>query len=127
MWVVAVAGAVLLACGLLAYAGVGRGVTLSAFPTPYLFFGLAWWGAAGVLCGVGLMLQDSVGPGLTAPLLLVGIGCFVVALMSFFWLPTKLRPRWFRDWQADQRRAQRVRDDAVKPDATPGWRRGGRG
>ena len=47
MLVGALCGLLFLVAGGLAYAGRGRSIVLKGFPTPVLFFGLAWFGAGG--------------------------------------------------------------------------------
>jgi hypothetical protein len=115
VWGLVVAGLLLFGVGLLAYLGVIKGVVVNGFPTPYLFFGVAWLGASGVLNAAGLALGESgAGPVVTAVAVLIvlaGIGAFVVAMVSFFWLPRFLLPRWFLEW----------REGAT----VPGWSRRG--
>ena len=45
MLVAALGALLLLVAGGLAYAGRGRSIVLKGFPTPVLFFGLAWPGS----------------------------------------------------------------------------------
>ena len=49
MLVGALCGLLFLVAGGLAYAGRGRSIVLKGFPTPVLFFGLAWCGAGGLV------------------------------------------------------------------------------
>jgi hypothetical protein len=49
MLVGALCALLFLVAGGLAYAGRGRSIVLKGFPTPVLFFGLAWLGAGGLI------------------------------------------------------------------------------
>ena len=116
MWVAGVAGLLLGLVGLAAYLGYAKPVVATGFPTPYLFFGVAWLGLSGVASAVAVTLS-SAGLDILGLLLgLVAFACFTLALVSFFWLPRRLQPAWFRGWVDRGRRVEELREWAT-------WRR----
>ncbi|WP_405055892.1 hypothetical protein OG474_24490 [Kribbella sp. NBC_01505] len=98
MWPVAVSGLLLFLAGLSAYAGYGKPIIVTMWPKPYLSFGVAWLGLSALFAAVGNPLMDS---GFAIPgtlLILLGLVCFVIMLLSFFWLPRVLLPGWYKNW-----------------------------
>jgi ABC-type uncharacterized transport system permease subunit len=98
MWPIAAAGLVLLLAGASAYAGFGKPIVVTMWPKPYLSFGLAWLGLAGLLVALGTTLIDAGQDALGVVLSLLALGCFVITLLSFFRLPRTLLPGWYRRW-----------------------------
>jgi hypothetical protein len=118
VWGAIIPGLLLGGGGLLAYRGVIKGVVVNGFPTPYLFFGIAWLGVASLLGGAALAIGEADHGLLISVvyllLALAAFGCFAITMVSFFWLPRFLLPKWFLDWR-----------DGATP---PAWsRRGTRG
>lgn len=98
MWPVAAAGFVMFLAGAGAYAGFGKPIVVTMLPKPYLSFGLAWLGLAGLLISVGSPLIDT-GPKVLGVLIsLLGLGCAAISLLSFVWLPRLLQPGWYKAW-----------------------------
>lgn len=90
-------GAVFLAVGLAAYAGYAKPRVVTMWPKPTLGFGSAWLGAAGILMFPTAVANETW----KIPAFIVGLFgglCFVVAMLSFFWLPRRLLPRWYLEW-----------------------------
>ena len=106
-----------LVAGGLAYAGWGRSIVLKGFPTPVLFFGLAWFGAGGLVVMLSGQLSRAGHPVVGTLLALPGVVGVVVFLLSFAWMPRRLQPRWYRDW------CDRGRDDAEYPPLGVRWQR----
>jgi hypothetical protein len=98
MWASVAAGFVLFLAGASAYAGFGKPIIVTMWPKPYLAFGLGWVGLAGLLMGVGSALIDSGPEALGVVFSLFALASFVVFLLSFFWLPRRLRPGWYNTW-----------------------------
>jgi hypothetical protein len=98
MLVGALCGLLFLVAGGLAYAGRGRSIVLKGFPTPVLFFGLAWLGAGGLVVILSSQLSQAGHPFAGTLLALPGVVGVVVFLLSFAWMPRRLQPRWYRDW-----------------------------
>lgn len=96
-WGPVVGGLVLLAVGGFAYSGVARQSWGFIWTRRTLGFGLLWWGLAGVLLGLGWPALDTA-----AGSLLIGLPalvCWLIGLLSFFWMPRVLQPRWYRDYR----------------------------
>lgn len=94
-WGPVVAGAVLLAVGAAAYAGVAADWWRTLWPRPTVGFGLWWWGLGAMLVGFGW-----AGLSTAAGALLLGMPallCWLVGLASFVWMPRALQPGWYRD------------------------------
>ena len=119
MWVAAVAGLLLGLVGLGAYLGYAKPIVATGFPTPYLFFGVAWLGLSGVASALAVTLSSAGLEILGLLLGLVAIGCFALTLVSFFWFPRRLQPAWFRGWVDRGRRTEELRE-------WPTWGRGDR-
>ena len=98
MWPIAVAGLVLFLAGASAYEGFGKPIVVTMWPKPYLSFGLAWLGLAGLLMALGSTLIDSGPEALGVVFSLLALVCFGITLLSFFWLPRRLLPGWYRAW-----------------------------
>ncbi|MDX6247382.1 MAG: hypothetical protein QOF10_742 [Kribbellaceae bacterium] len=98
MWPIAAAGVVLLLVGASAYAGFGKPIVVTMWPKPYLAFGLAWLGLAALLMALGTTLIDSGPEALGVVFSLLALVCFAITLLSFFWLPRRLLPGWYRAW-----------------------------
>ena len=98
MLVGALCSLLFLVAGGLAYAGWGRSIVLKGFPTPVLFFGLAWSGAGGLVVILSSQLSQAGHPVVGTLLALPGVVGVVVFLLSFAWMPRRLQPRWYRDW-----------------------------
>ena len=98
MWPIAAAGLVLFLVGASAYAGFGKPIVVTMWPKPYLAFGLAWLGLAGLLTAVGNILIDSGPETLGVVLTVLSLLCFAITLLSFFWLPRRLLPGWYNAW-----------------------------
>ena len=76
MLVGALCALLFLVAGGLAYAGRGRSIVLKGFPTPALFFGLAWLGAGGLVVIVSSQLSQAGHPVAGTLLALPGVvGC----------------------------------------------------
>jgi hypothetical protein len=95
-WVPAIASLVFVAFGVAAYVGVARAWIRTLWPTPTLAFGLLWFGLGGALVGFGWpAMSTALGS------LLIGLpalACWAIGLLSFFWMPQVLKPKWFREW-----------------------------
>ena len=117
MWPVAAAGFLLLLVGAAAYAGFGKPIIVTMWPKPYLAFGLAWLGLSGILMSIGGTLIDAGQEVPGVVLSLLALACFVLGLLSFFWLPRQLTPGWYRTWVDGGRSIGQVRQ----------WPRFGRG
>jgi len=119
MWMGAAAGLLLGLAGLSAYLGYAKPIVAIGFPGPYLFFGATWVGPSGVaICLSQLFLEA----GYEVPGLLLGLaafGCFGLMLLSFFWLPRRLQPAWYRGWVDRGKRIEEARE-------WPTWGRGDR-
>ena len=92
MLVGALCGLLFLVAGGLAYAGRGRSIVLKGFPTPVLFFGLAWLGAGGLVVILSSQLSQAGHPVAGTLLALPGVVGVVVFLLSFAWMPRRLQP-----------------------------------
>lgn len=87
--------ALVLITGVRHYRGHGTWL-LPWLPTQASFFGSAWYGAFGlmvVLCD----LAERVSVVLVAVLAIPTFGLGLIALVSLFWLPSRLLPGWYRD------------------------------
>ncbi|EMY32660.1 hypothetical protein D477_019061 [Arthrobacter crystallopoietes BAB-32] len=90
-------GAALLVYGINAYRGAARGWTLRG---GYLGLGALYFGAAILLSQPVTWLLES---GYSLPGILLGLVmtvCMVLLVLSFFWMPAFLKPRWLKDWEA---------------------------
>jgi hypothetical protein len=98
MLVGALCALLFLVAGGLAYAGRGRSIVLKCFPTPVLFFGLAWLGAGGLIVPLSGRLSQAGHPVIGTLLAVPGVVAVLVFLLSFAWMPRRLQPRWYREW-----------------------------
>jgi hypothetical protein len=98
MLVGALCALLFVVAGGLAYAGRGRSIVLKGFPTPVLFFGLAWAGAGALVVILSSQLSQAGHPVAGTLLALPGVVSVLVFLLSFAWMPRRLQPRWYRDW-----------------------------
>jgi hypothetical protein len=119
MWVAAVAGLPLGLLGLSAYLGYAKPIVAIGFPGPYLCFGGAWFGLSGVVMALAVALSSAGMEILGLLLGLVAFGCFALMLLSFFWLPRRLQPAWYRGWADRGKRIEEARE-------WPAWGRGDR-
>lgn len=94
-WGSVAAAVVFTGVGGASYAGVARDYLRTLWPTPRLAFAMLWLGLGGLLVALG-------GPSMEEPVwaLLLGVPAvvlWVVGLVSLFWMPRFLQPRWYRD------------------------------
>jgi hypothetical protein len=94
--------------GASAYAGFGKPIVVTMLPTPNLSFGVAWMGPAVWLMSIGSALLDSPLEVVGVVLAVLGLGCHVITLLSFFWMPRRLQPRWYTDWVDGGRSIEQV-------------------
>lgn len=110
--VAAVLCALMLAVGVARYRGWRKGGLLLVrrfFPgSDTQFFGLAWFGGGGLWVLGGEMLFPDGRP--FAALRLLGAIPLIIALMSFFWMPRVLLPRWYLAWREAGRPEWEVKD-----------------
>lgn len=107
VWLVPLVGLVFLTAGLAAYAGFAKPRIVTMWPKPTLGFGTAWLGAAEILLFPVAVTNETW----RIPSFIVGLFgtvCFFVALMSFFWLPRRLLPRWYVEWVDGGRSIEQV-------------------
>ncbi|GAA4267611.1 hypothetical protein [Frondihabitans peucedani] len=96
-----IVGAAGLLLGVLAYAGVWRGWAERAGWTN-LGFLLFYAGLCGVLLSVGSALAGAGAAAVAAFLLMLGMLSALLTIVSWFWLPSFLLPRWYRMLRAAQ-------------------------
>lgn len=108
-------GLLLLVGGLLLYLDVWRGFLLfSFFSRGELGVGAPYFGVfliAISVDGVTGPPGEMTGPG--ALLVLLGIACLLPALLSAFWLPRFLLPRWLRQMRDLERYRRRMRSGKI--------------
>lgn len=99
MWTAAVLGLLLAGYGGAAYAGRLRSHVLTDWPRPETSFGMLYAGLACILVWPMILLLNSAHALAVAAgfgLALVALAGFWIFLLSLFWLPARLLPRWYR-------------------------------
>ncbi|MEZ3159274.1 hypothetical protein AB1K54_01870 [Microbacterium sp. BWT-B31] len=94
---VVVVGAVFIAVGVATYAGWWRGWASPGRGWYAPGFGILYAGAAMALAGVLVLVGDAAPRAATIAGIVVMTALFATAILSLFWFPAFLTPRWFRD------------------------------
>ena len=102
-WPLPLLGVLLLAAGVQAYRGRWTS-WVSTFPgRRYTGPAAAWFGGTCIASFLALLALSQPGPvaGVLGGLLALASGlCFVVFVLSPFWMWAPLQPRWWRAWSA---------------------------
>jgi hypothetical protein len=108
---------------LLGGAGLGQGIRhyrgtvtwmLRYLPGETQFF-TPLWGGIMLLCGVAADLLAPVSHIAAVIIAVPALAALAVTLLSLFWLPGRLLPRWFREWRAEGRRVSCLPGRSVFP------------